>query len=394
MPIAEDSRPLYHKDHTEDCNARDGLTGSSEAVQSIHSIFKDAEDKDSVLTEIAQLVQSGADVVDCRNEDGSLLHRFLQEGQVHIVKVLLKTPRAIDFRTVDKSGNTPFHALLCAPTKTPEVVREMIGALMNRLNSRLDDVSDVEDHSGPPLWEMKNSAGLDLLHLAIFTCHLSVVFPLIARRPYYQGRIIELSANPSDSDWFRLSRSQRKRLCRPQDILNNEIDKSNPDPQVLRRCLRDGADILYAPGNAGDPILHRCIENGHLDALVALLETSSNIDFTLTGWGGHTPLHHVVFYNRTEVKKSMLSAIVCRLTTHPNDTVSWGQKNDSGLDFLSLAAVWSTISSMYPLVQRLPYFANAEKPILLTNPPINLVEWENDWNALSVEDRGMLQPTW
>lgn len=175
-------------------------------------------------------------------------------------------------------------------------------------------------------------------------------------------------------------------------LLYQEVDKafaSNMDAALISRCVSGAADILFLPEGKKVPTLHRCIMNGHMEALKAILATQRVVDFTARDmdWNSFNPLHRVAALGRTaDVKKAMLATIIRRLASHPNDRVDWSQTSNGGSDFLALAAVNGVLSDLYPLVRELPYYKNASKPLVLTS---KTRDW--DWAKLSARDQSELQ---
>lgn len=247
------------------------------------------------------------------------------------------------------------------------------------------------------LWEVKNAAGYDVLHLAIATGHLSVVYPLIAERPYYRDRLtpVPLEIYVTDVDWSRLSGALQRGLRRP-DIqecsvrLHQEVEKpaATIDLAVVRSCVVRGADLLYVPGGMKYPTLHRCVLNNHVEALKLLMETRRDVDFTATDKDrmfARNVLHYVASRTSAEAR-GMLTAIIDRLATHSNDRVEWGQKHREKRDFLGVAANCGLLSDLYPLVKKVPYYQHAAKPLVLSSK----VE-DEDWARLSGEEQSELK---
>lgn len=156
------------------------------------------------------------------------------------------------------------------------------------------------------------------------------------------------------------------------------------DLDLVRHCvLSGGADPLYMPSDTHFTALHCCIINSHVDALEVLLQTPRDLDFTVTDtttdpW---TPLHSVVC-RPGPVRSAMLTAIIRRLFTHPNDRASWGLTTLSGDDVLGIAIANDVLYDVYPLVKSHPYYKNAAKPIMLTRRPS-----DEDWERLSECDQ-------
>lgn len=150
---------------------------------------------------VNHVMAAGAEVVRPGRGSQCALHRWARNGLVNLVKALLQTQRIINFRVTDASGNTPFHSVLCGPTKSGELVRELIGAMVLRLESHLLDTGESADESALTLWEVKNADGLDFLQLAFATGHFSVVYPLIKGRPFYSQRTEPLKFSTNNEVW-------------------------------------------------------------------------------------------------------------------------------------------------------------------------------------------------
>lgn len=90
-----------------------------------------------------------------------------------------------------------------------------------------------------------------------------------------------------------------------------------------------------------------------------------------------------------------MRVLVERLTKHPQDVVNWEQKNPHGIDFISSAAHNCALSTLFPLVRELDYFADGERELKLTLKPWSRQRWEEDWGALESEDKCRFRvPPW
>lgn len=179
-----------------------------------------------------------------------------------------------------------------------------------------------------------------------------------------------------------------------------ECCKTNPNERAIRRCLEEGACIVFKPPNGFFAPLHFCVMSGQERTLEILLETPRDVDFTVTGQFQRTALHLICSHfahlepHTVEQMKAMTRIIVNRLHTHPNDRVEWGQRDRYQHDFLSFAAHSGVLSDLYPLVRREAFFSEAVRPFELTWKPQNSAKWEADWDNLSIEDQAMFCPTW
>lgn len=175
--------------------------------------------------------------------------------------------------------------------------------------------------------------------------------------------------------------------------LYREVEKTKSSGislDVVQRCVSGGADLLFWPEGKECPILHLCIANGHVEVLKRLLETPRLVDFTVADKSVNhsTPLHCVAGSGRVfiPVRKAMLTAILNRLSTHPNDKVDWSAKDVNGYDFLSYTAWCGLLGDLYPMVKGQPYYKAATKPIVLSYGPC-----DDDWHTLSPSERMDLQ---
>lgn len=350
------------------------------------------------LSDIRGLVQQGASVTGAGLCSFSPLHRWLREGRVQLVMVLLETKNAINFFSLDEEGDTPFHSLFSGPAKSDEVVRTLMTAMVDRLDSSTADIAEEKDEIGISVWEVRNAAGYDVLHLAISTHQLSVVYPLIKERQYFANRTtpLRLEVCPDANDWSRLSNSQQARLQCPSVnaysvSLYDEVVKDLPDVPAVRRFVLGGADILYA--SSGQTALHYSALTGDVEVLKALLETQKDVNFTTVDAEGCTPLHYVTWCVSSRVAE-VTDAIIRRLQAHPNDQVDWGKKNKDGCDFLSLAARDGVLSDVYRLVKDQPYYREANRLLLLVAEPLDADQWLIDWSRLSPADQPKFKTCW
>lgn len=169
--------------------------------------------------------------------------------------------------------------------------------------------------------------------------------------------------------------------------LYQEIRKSSfIDMDLVRRCVSEGgADPMHLPEGAARTALHLCIIKNHVEALSALLATPHDMDFTAKDKDGWTPLHNLA-PRPPDVAKAMLTAILLRLSSHPNDRVDWSQKNGCGDDFVDNLAYFGNLSTLYPMVKDLPFYVSAAKPVVLTRRPK-----AEDWAKLSAGEQSDLK---
>lgn len=83
---------------------------------------------------------------------------------------------------------------------------------------------------------------------------------------------------------------------------------------------------------------------------------------------------------------SMTQTIINRVSSHPNDRLDWGQTDECGYDFLSLAASEGVLNNLYPLVKDQPYYVSASTPLTLTFVPD-----DDDLDEMCASDRSAFQ---
>lgn len=128
------------------------------------------------------------------------------------------------------------------------------------------------------------------------------------------------------------------------------------------------------------PTLVGMADRSYADALLRCMESTGDIDFTLTDFVGYHVLQRICDLFPREAATGVLRAIVLHAERHPGDAVDWGQMA-GGMDFIHWAALFGRLSLYYPVVRDAPYFADRVEQIELS------AVREDDWAALSKEDR-------
>lgn len=157
--------------------------------------------------------------------------------------------------------------------------------------------------------------------------------------------------------------------------------KSKPDIEEVQRLVAEGANVNWQCSEENFPTLMWLTYHHHVASLLVCLSTQGDIDFSAKGRGGYTLLHQIcveLFVRQEAV--DVLHAIVHHVELHPRDIVLW-EATYNNMDFIHWAAFLGFLSSFYPVVQDMPYFADRTKPIELG------VVKEADWAALSEEDQ-------
>lgn len=134
---------------------------------------------------------------------------------------------------------------------------------------------------------------------------------------------------------------------------------------VVKSCVKDGANLLFKGDKLKRPILHELMRRGDINALRIALSTKQPLDFTTQDDNGYTPLHWIFCCCKTV---DLLHAILDRLlVTHKHwDIVNWSIQDNQGNDFLSLAAHYGTLASVWRVLQerRVRFFRMREGRIV------------------------------
>jgi len=347
------------------------------------------------LAVVRMCMRGDADILySADGESDPTLHRCIVNGHVGALKELLETSRAVDFRVKDTEQRSPLHCVLvrCSGEArlAPETMRMMSAAIVSRLAAHPGDVVD---------WSQASEDGHDFLSLAAREGVLPELYPVVKGVEQYVRAVkpLVLTCMPCSDDWLALSEEDRSvlRFAEPlcSAALNAEVCKGRPHLAVVRMCMRGDADILYSADGESDPTLHRCIVNGHVGALKALLETSRAVDFTRRGVNGYCALHQLPLTWSCSTVREMLIMILERVRLHPDDAVDWWQQSDSGHNFLSLAVCTGVLSAVYPLVKDLDWFVKAVKPIPLKNNALNPEVGKRGLRLLSKTEQALFKLT-
>lgn len=159
-----------------------------------------------------------------------------------------------------------------------------------------------------------------------------------------------------------------------------------PEIYLVRRLVREGAVVNWKPLN-GPPTLWLLAQHRHIEALLACLETSQDIDFSPsdpnTREGDEKHQNHLHFLHAlcdlspVAVAVGVLEAVVRHIELHPRDTVKWD-------GFLPCAARSGCLSAFYRVVQDIPYYADrTEKSAKIELSRVT----PEDWEGLPEEDK-------
>lgn len=160
-----------------------------------------------------------------------------------------------------------------------------------------------------------------------------------------------------------------------------------PTPPIdqLRACVREGADIFFSR----DPMEEQCIlcqlvSHCHVEAFMACIESCGALHFaSKCGRNAETVLHCIASTTclRASEAAAMVRAICGHIERHPGDRVEWGAENAHRKTFLDLVSQHQLLSTVWPIVRDMPYYADETAPIPLP------VVWEWDWEMLGEEDQ-------
>lgn len=187
---------------SEECRAFFSFPSQDSSIRLWRLQLLDSRDMAAAQRYIAR----GADV--CYLGSGRpwpVLHNWMYNGDIMLVKACLESPNPIDFTVLDDYSGTPLHNIFYSLGKTADVVIELIKAVLHRLRTHPDDRVD---------WGQGTKRGTDFLSLAASTLFLSVVYPLVKHLPYYANRSepFPLRCHVSEKDWNALSSEDQDRL--------------------------------------------------------------------------------------------------------------------------------------------------------------------------------------
>lgn len=165
---------------------------------------------------------------------------------------------------------------------------------------------------------------------------------------------------------------------------SNEKEEQPSDVEVVRRCVKDGADVCQIVPRRGKSIIQYFLLHRKTNCVSACLETSARIDFTVTdGEEGNSVLQAACHTRYSDEETGLLiGKMVERIETHPLDVVDFSQMNTDGSDLVSLAAALHKLSVVWPIVKRQPHFDDRLDPLRLS-----WRVWRSDWELLDEDER-------
>lgn len=208
--------------------------------------------------------------------------------------------------------------------------------------------------------------------------------------------LVECDETDSQNRWRMTSRSDKHATRviaghRASALLYRASLLLHPNVDVVRRCVEEGADIVFSSPDLCSPVLNALTKDGHIECVRACLATSRAVDFTKFDFAGGTPLRYICFGSQNGAEKvaALLHAYLDRLLNprYSTDKIDWENVDSMCGHFCSLAAFCGFLAVTTRVLKErgVPFFMDAgttKPPIPLTNS-IN----ENDWNALSDEDK-------
>eukprot|EP00796_Vickermania_ingenoplastis_P007069 gene7069-5007_t len=342
---------------------------------------------------------------------------FACRGNVDCFGACLTTEHDIDFTMCQSwSQETVLHSI-CSASISNEDTEEMVKLIVDRLEKHPRDKIN---------WGQKDRWGSDFIVKAARNQKLSRVWKHVRKQPYFSKLACFSIRLPIvwEWDWNALdAKDKRYFTFKDSDIAHASRstarliqfcwETSKPDIEGVKRCVEEGADILYHAPKMRKPLLHLLVEVGAAELVKACLTSPHPIDFTTTDQNGFTPLQCVFIDKRSaEDVHLMFTIFLDRLETHPEDTMDWGKRNKSGYDLLTMAAHSGVLSVVWPLLKerQVPFFSQqAEKeggdiPTEWTWRKLIMYDEEQlpdqsgriclrtkvckaDWNALTDEDR-------
>lgn len=120
--------------------------------------------------EVRRCVEENADVMYQKpGTASSILHNFILDGCVAIVRALLCSPRSIDFTLRGECGRTPLHCICGAPSRVAAGLLELVVERIQRCPA------DIVD------WQMRDRLGHDFISSCAENKMLSLLFPVLRR---------------------------------------------------------------------------------------------------------------------------------------------------------------------------------------------------------------------
>eukprot|EP00796_Vickermania_ingenoplastis_P010019 gene10019-6996_t len=237
------------------------------------------------LQELKACVAAGATVTFFYHRDRGvrtpIFSRLLRRGEVAAVLACLDSPGPMDFTAANKLGESPLHLLAGLDTLSDDAVREILQAVIKRLREGREQTRDTVN------WSQKTRGGLHCLSMAAAHQRLSLFWPIVQHEPaFVASPMIVLTDVVWEWDWAALGVEQQQRFrkdhtrfhrgSRSSAQLWQLLLRSPTDMAQLRRCLRDGADVMYKIDYFPCPILSACIWRGSLGVCSSLILQCKN----------------------------------------------------------------------------------------------------------------------
>lgn len=283
----------------------------------------------------------------------------------------LKRPRENEFVISIKRSRNDWEQVLSliqgyAPEeKVVELRRIWLACISNydeRINDKETDINNLQENV-----HKLNSVVITLFHLlsnsATDNCWLNAIKSLKSSFLWREGHLVNAVCS---IDRRRKSTSILLSMCVQSEPLN---------PDVVRKCVRNGGDVERISPEMHLPILYCFVVSGATDAVRACLETQYSIDFSAAYSHGWTLLHYLCGIQNSNTAIDILRLVSERLQRSPNDKVDFFQPDVNGLDFLSHAALQRRLSLFWPIISRHGQIEDCEK--IKVSFPIDPEDWSN-----------------
>lgn len=344
------------------------------------------------LTMFRCLIDQGADVLykrRVRNID-TILHRLIKVGNVKAVRLCMETRRDIDFTTKGYYQRTPLHVMSCVALSNANNILEILHAVLHRLETHPNDAVD---------WGLPDCTGTDFISYAAQNQKLSSFWPSVQHVPYFadqcQGIALSLVW---EWDWMALEEKERSFFClEPHTVmvaadrvtgqLCNQCREEDPDVDMVRRLVEEGADVLFLDPMRHDVPLLYFLKSGKLPCVEACLQTARGIDFTAAVVPTLRPLECCFFdfYSDDHDFSLLLECLLARLSSHGHhDRWDWALQDEQGLDFWfrcrgKLLLAWDILQKW-----NIPYFRHHRRRLDL------LLAMKDTAAAMEVEEENEL----
>lgn len=337
---------------------------------------------------VEEYVKDGADVLFWDPDmNRPLLHHFVATGQVECVRLCLMSELMLDLTKGDNYGWTPLH-YVCVLRNSNEDTIKMLEYFVER----------VESHPGDKVsWGQMSNDNYDFLSCAAKYQKLSVVWPIVREVPYFADLLhfIELTKSVWKYDWEALGDQQKNFVASsgqieadlPTGWLVQDCERWEwrPDPEIVLKWSLQGADICFSHKEMSKPILHHFVSSGQVRCVESCLKTTRSIDFTTSAEYGWTPLHYTPRHENKEITVELVKLFISRLASNLGDVIDWFQQDDDGNDFISYAAYYHKLTSIWPLIKNIAAFRSrielGESIFLLMPVP------EDEWSSLDEDQR-------